>query len=61
MSQPVADAAFRPRIAPVRAGKERPLWSVMIPTYDSGKYLADTLRSVLAQDPGYRCSRVSCP
>jgi len=52
MSQPVADAAFRPRIAPVRAGKERPLWSVMIPTYDSGKYLADTLRSVLAQDPG---------
>ena len=30
----------------------RPLWSVMIPTYDCAKYLPQTLHSVLEQDPG---------
>lgn len=29
-----------------------PVWSVMIPTYNCAGYLRDTLRSVLAQDPG---------
>jgi hypothetical protein len=30
----------------------RPFWSVMIPVYNSSKYLAKTLESVLEQDPG---------
>lgn len=31
---------------------ERPLWSVMIPTYNCANYLRETLESVLRQDPG---------
>lgn len=30
----------------------RPLWSVMIPTYNSNQYLEETLHSITAQDPG---------
>jgi hypothetical protein len=30
----------------------RPLWSVMIPTYECASYLREALGSVLAQDPG---------
>ena len=30
----------------------RPFWSVMIPAYNSTKFLGKTLESVLAQDPG---------
>ena len=33
--------------------QDRPFWSVMIPTYNpSEKYLEETLRCVLSQDPG---------
>lgn len=35
------------------AGDARPFWSVMIPTYNApARYLEETLRTVLAQDPG---------
>jgi GT2 family glycosyltransferase len=42
----------RREIRPLPAGARRPLWSVMIPTYNCAAYLRETLASVLAQDPG---------
>ena len=41
-----------PSIEPVPEGVHRPLWSVMIPTFNRTKYLEQTLRSVLEQAPG---------
>lgn len=42
----------RAHIAPVAAGIPRPLWSVMIPTYNCAHLLQETLSGVLVQDPG---------
>ncbi len=43
---------FRESIEPLAAGSSRPLWSVMIPTFNCAGYLRETLASVLAQDLG---------
>lgn len=43
---------YRIVIPPVPDGVFRPLWSVMIPTYNCANYLRETLSSVLMQDPG---------
>ncbi|MEG3439696.1 glycosyltransferase [Pannus brasiliensis CCIBt3594] len=42
---------FRARVPPIE-NAVRPLWSVMIPAYNRGDYLRETLADVLAQDPG---------
>ena len=47
-----ATAIFHIKIATVSKGIKRPLWSVIIPTYNCANYLKETLRSVLAQEPG---------
>jgi glycosyltransferase involved in cell wall biosynthesis len=43
---------YRCVVAPVAEGHKRPVWSVMIPTYNCADYLKETLSSVLAQDLG---------
>jgi len=39
-------------LTPVPPEADRPLWSVMIPTYNPGPHLQTALESVLSQDPG---------
>lgn len=41
-----------PRIDPLPQNTARPLWSVMIPSYNYADYMRGTLKSVLCQDPG---------
>ncbi|ARK12105.2 glycosyltransferase [Fibrella sp. ES10-3-2-2] len=43
-----------PKIEAASAPDDRPLWSVMIPVYNCGLYLQETLNSVLKQDIGVR-------
>jgi glycosyltransferase involved in cell wall biosynthesis len=41
-----------PVILPVESSIKRPMWSIMIPTYNCHRYLAQCIKSVLAQDQG---------
>ena len=41
-----------PPIKPLLVPGKRPVWSVMIPVYNSSQYLVETLNSVLMQDEG---------
>jgi cellulose synthase/poly-beta-1,6-N-acetylglucosamine synthase-like glycosyltransferase len=46
------DLSYHPIIPPAPENVSRPLWSVMISTYNCASYLRETLASVLAQDLG---------
>jgi glycosyltransferase involved in cell wall biosynthesis len=48
-----------PRIAPVVRGGSRPFWSVVIPSFRPGPHLAESLRSVLDQDPGPEAMQIA--
>jgi len=53
LARPVLDETYEfPSIEPLQDEASRPFWSVMIPTYNGTQYLAQTLESVLQQDPG---------
>lgn len=48
-----------PPIAPVDNQAARPLVSVIIPTYEPGRFLIDTLKSVLVQDIGSEMMQIA--
>src|SRR4051794_32849163 len=47
-----------PSIETVSPSVPRPRWSVMIPTFNCANYLAETLQSVLAQNPGEEAMQI---
>ncbi len=52
MTAAAPEHPHREAIPPVPPGEARPLWSVMIPTFNCARHLRSTLEGVLAQDPG---------
>lgn len=48
----------RIQVPPLPPNTDRPLWSVMIPTYNCADYLWETLEGILAQDPGEKVMHV---
>jgi glycosyltransferase involved in cell wall biosynthesis len=52
MNGAIGSHVDRGEVPPVRAEVARPLWSVMIPTFNNSEYLRAALLSVLAQDAG---------
>lgn len=50
--QPLSFQRSYPSVLPINPTDSRPLWSIMIPTYNPEQFLANTLRSVLLQDAG---------
>jgi glycosyltransferase involved in cell wall biosynthesis len=53
---PKFDDDFHIKIEPVKNGINRPLWSVVIPTFNCANFLRETLKSVLSQ--GYILSQM---
>ncbi|MBE9228321.1 glycosyltransferase family 2 protein [Phormidium sp. LEGE 05292] len=51
-------STFRSIILPVETEAPRPLWSVMIPSYNCADYLRETLTCVLAQDLGLEIMQI---
>ena len=51
-------ATHRAQVQPVPSGVARPLWAVMIPTFNCNPFLPATLESVLAQDPGLEAMQI---
>lgn len=49
---PLLDMRHRDVVVPLPPGVTAPFWSVMIPTFNCGPYLRETLGAVLAQDQG---------
>lgn len=47
---PLSDPIEIPDIAPLTSNDQRPMWSVMVPTYRRAKTLEKTLNSLLAQN-----------
>ncbi|WP_316814901.1 glycosyltransferase family 2 protein [Pedobacter nyackensis] len=47
-----------PKIAPLVPGPDRPLWSVMIPSYNCINYLRKTISSVLLQAPDTKSMQI---